>query len=407
MVISAPNKVEKLVKVRRTEHAHLPPQVKPPPQPWIAKSTLKKIVAAVAICFFAICAFFVPVDLSGRVSPSVPEGVITQFPPNFERMVHPEIMLNTIGNRACSIDYMIPTQEDCDSFSEGVEESVRERYPADYQRMTQDASEKDSSGAFARVADDANTGIYEVRFAINPKKLENQKKALSFLQKKCLQNPIADEEPENIVKAILHTHELIMGGLAGSETLLTPGRFRTKDIVVTAERSSNGMEGFLELLVKKGAMQKQLHIFQKSWERIQGFNNILSQLTKREREVWDLIVDFPPPSERIEEEMLVFAKRLKEVARLVISREMDAIEGAAEIHQKLVDIHPFVDGNGRVARAWMNLVLQLGGYYAVAFQNDDAYSEAISENQRNPGQFVKFLEKTIRWNRKQTNFLMV
>jgi Fic family protein len=35
---------------------------------------------------------------------------------------------------------------------------------------------------------------------------------------------------------------------------------------------------------------------------------------------------------------------------------------AADMHQKLVDIHPFVDGNGRTARLVMNLILLQNGY---------------------------------------------
>lgn len=38
------------------------------------------------------------------------------------------------------------------------------------------------------------------------------------------------------------------------------------------------------------------------------------------------------------------------------------IEFAAWLHQRLVDIHPFVDGNGRVARLLMNLALLQAGY---------------------------------------------
>lgn len=35
---------------------------------------------------------------------------------------------------------------------------------------------------------------------------------------------------------------------------------------------------------------------------------------------------------------------------------------AAEMHQRLVDIHPFIDGNGRISRLIMNLILLKAGY---------------------------------------------
>jgi Fic family protein len=35
---------------------------------------------------------------------------------------------------------------------------------------------------------------------------------------------------------------------------------------------------------------------------------------------------------------------------------------AAEMHERLVTIHPFIDGNGRTSRLVMNLVLLQHGY---------------------------------------------
>ena len=44
------------------------------------------------------------------------------------------------------------------------------------------------------------------------------------------------------------------------------------------------------------------------------------------------------------------------------NRKQTVIEYAAEAHFKLVDIHPFVDGNGRTARLLMNLILMKYGF---------------------------------------------
>lgn len=43
-------------------------------------------------------------------------------------------------------------------------------------------------------------------------------------------------------------------------------------------------------------------------------------------------------------------------------RKQNVIKYAAEAHFKLVDIHPFVDGNGRTARLLMNLILMKYGF---------------------------------------------
>nr|WP_314463113.1 Fic family protein [uncultured Clostridium sp.] len=60
------------------------------------------------------------------------------------------------------------------------------------------------------------------------------------------------------------------------------------------------------------------------------------------------------------------------------------IELAAIAHKRLVDIHPFIDGNGRTARLLMNLILVNTGYGVVSippiWRND--YINALSASRR-------------------------
>jgi Fic family protein len=59
----------------------------------------------------------------------------------------------------------------------------------------------------------------------------------------------------------------------------------------------------------------------------------------------------------------------------------DTPQTAFAAHRRLVDIHPFNDGNGRTARLLMNLVLIRGGYPPVAVRPEDrpAYIRALQE----------------------------
>jgi Fic family protein len=43
---------------------------------------------------------------------------------------------------------------------------------------------------------------------------------------------------------------------------------------------------------------------------------------------------------------------------------------AAEMHERLVTIHPFVDGNGRTSRLIMNLILLKHGYVIANIKGD-------------------------------------
>ncbi len=62
-------------------------------------------------------------------------------------------------------------------------------------------------------------------------------------------------------------------------------------------------------------------------------------------------------------------------------------ETAFTAHRRLVDIHPFNDGNGRTARLLMNLVLIRGGYPPVAVRPEDrlAYLRALQHAQAGGG----------------------
>jgi Fic family protein len=60
---------------------------------------------------------------------------------------------------------------------------------------------------------------------------------------------------------------------------------------------------------------------------------------------------------------------------------LSPIERAAQAHFRLVDIHPFVDGNGRTARLLMNLLLMRDGYPSAIVRREDrlAYYEALDK----------------------------
>lgn len=58
------------------------------------------------------------------------------------------------------------------------------------------------------------------------------------------------------------------------------------------------------------------------------------------------------------------------------------VERAANIHEALVTIHPFVDGNGRTARLVMNLLLMRAGFPPLRIQPEQraAYFTALDES---------------------------
>lgn len=72
---------------------------------------------------------------------------------------------------------------------------------------------------------------------------------------------------------------------------------------------------------------------------------------------------------------------------------------AAQAHFKYVSIHPFVDGNGRVARLLMNLILVINGYPMSIIRSEDrtaylkTFDAARKENNMEP--FYRIVEEAV------------
>lgn len=83
---------------------------------------------------------------------------------------------------------------------------------------------------------------------------------------------------------------------------------------------------------------------------------------------------------------------------------MHPAELAAQIHEKLVTVHPFKDGNGRTARLVMNLILLRGGYPIAVVSADDEpraeYNRSLEEAQismtGDNTRFQRFIAQTVR-----------
>ncbi len=65
----------------------------------------------------------------------------------------------------------------------------------------------------------------------------------------------------------------------------------------------------------------------------------------------------PPAPSKVPALMKKFVAKIP-----TLKKKYHPVEAAALIHKELVDIHPFVDGNGRTARLLMNLALFQAGY---------------------------------------------
>ena len=103
-------------------------------------------------------------------------------------------------------------------------------------------------------------------------------------------------------------------------------------------------------------------------------------------------VDFPLPKE-LDDKMKEFIEKLPQ-----LKEKLHAVEYAAMIHALFVNIHPFIDGNGRVARLIMNLALLQTGYNITIippFVRAD-YIRALQDSNHNNFQpFINFISEMV------------
>ncbi len=92
----------------------------------------------------------------------------------------------------------------------------------------------------------------------------------------------------------------------------------------------------------------------------------------------------PPPPESVPPQMNEFGNWLSSVSSVTENYGwLDAVLYAAVAHTWFVSIHPFIDGNGRVARLIMNLMLMRYGYPIAIITKDDRlrYYDALEISQ--------------------------
>ena len=80
------------------------------------------------------------------------------------------------------------------------------------------------------------------------------------------------------------------------------------------------------------------------------------------------------------------------------NKELDhPVIHAAKVHKEFVFIHPFIDGNGRVARLLMNLVLMQAGYPVTLIPNisRSEYIRSLEKAHTNDSDHLKFISEAV------------
>jgi prophage maintenance system killer protein len=109
--------------------------------------------------------------------------------------------------------------------------------------------------------------------------------------------------------------------------------------------------------------------------------------TDEEKQLMQSLAGFPPDHSEVPKMMSQFARDFFDK----IKKKEDLFTIMAWAHQKLVEIHAFVDGNGRTARLIMNLIGMWNGKLPLLITENAAYSTAART--LDPEQFANYLRQ--------------
>ena len=82
----------------------------------------------------------------------------------------------------------------------------------------------------------------------------------------------------------------------------------------------------------------------------------------------------------------------------LLNKKQHPAELASIVHHKLVNIHPFFDGNGRTSRLVMNIILMQAGFPLVVILKSDRqryYTALAAADKGNYSLFVNFIARAV------------
>lgn len=238
--------------------------------------------------------------------------------------------------------------------------------------------------------------MYNVLLGLNPKIKENYGNAIDKVEADFINDPCFFKKSiGDILLFIKDLHKLLLDGIGATEAAndseLRPGQLRLQPVAVSrddaVERDPQSLRAKLATL---GVQEAGLKLFDRSLKKLQRVKDMsafFDACTQEELALWKKLFYLPPKPAELKERMRTFVVTLKQMAKECVH----PVALAAWAHCELGRIHPFADGNGRLARLLMNAILIRGGYSPVQIPNDRAYSSAIDQDELEPGAFARYL----------------
>ena len=189
---------------------------------------------------------------------------------------------------------------------------------------------------------------YSVKYTYNSNRIEG--------------NTLTMQETFLVVK-----EDLTIGGKTMTEHLEAVNHFEAIDFIIDLVKEK-------EFLTER--VLKQIHAL------------ILKSIDKANAGVYRKLPVFISGSTHMPPQPFLVAKQMEEVFEFYEANKnkLHPVILAADMHEKIVTVHPFIDGNGRTSRLIMNLVLLMNGFPIAIIKGDNesrqAYYNALESSRK-------------------------
>lgn len=176
----------------------------------------------------------------------------------------------------------------------------------------------------------------------------------------------------------------------------TTGVYRNQEMLVfqdNHEDRDRSPQALSRLVLQRGGSQEDAATIKKY---MTSKSSLSRKLTPEEQKAWSWIAFVPCSADEVTDQMRQFFKDLQSsLKEMKECGRLDPLALGAFVHHTVGKIHPFVDGNGRVARAFMNAILMDHGIDPIVFFNDAVYTAAIQKDDKDPGYFSQFVTNEV------------
>ena len=211
---------------------------------------------------------------------------------------------------------------------------------------------------------------------IDERYTKNHKNILEIIEKTLLSTTFKIQTPEVMEELIQSLHRSLTEDLVtSSRSPIQGGHYREGAVIMQLDNVGMKLKNLIPIVKKKdpSAVAQFKKVYRKVFDSPDA-EKATAKLSSAEKKVFSLAFKLSGSDpQRIAEDMRTFAREYVQK----IEEGVSPLVLADWVHMKVVSIHPFEDGNGRLARMLANAELSRGGIAPLFIFNEQEYLQAI------------------------------